>query len=123
MHSSYQYKDGEFHIGDVSIAKIAKSVGTPCYIYSYEFLKDSFLSYKEAFSDMDTLICYSVKANSNLAILKSFSDLGSGFDIVSGGELLRIKRAGGGSRQSCILGCRKDKGGNEGRHRSRNPIF
>ena len=95
MHSSYQYKDGEFHIGDVSIAKIAKSVGTPCYIYSYEFLKDSFLSYKEAFSDMDTLICYSVKANSNLAILKSFSDLGSGFDIVSGGELLRIKRAGG----------------------------
>jgi diaminopimelate decarboxylase len=95
MHSSYQYKDGELHLGDVSIAKIAESVGTPCYIYSYEFLKDSFLSYKEAFSDMDTLICYSVKANSNLAILKSFSDLGSGFDIVSGGELLRIKRAGG----------------------------
>ncbi len=95
MHSSYQYKDGEFHIGEVSVAKIAESVGTPCYIYSYEFLMDSFLSYKEAFSAMDTLICYSVKANSNLAILKSFSDLGSGFDIVSGGELLRIQRAGG----------------------------
>jgi diaminopimelate decarboxylase len=95
MHSSYQYKDGEFYIGDVSVAKIAESVGTPCYIYSYEFLKDSFLSYKEAFSAMDTLICYSVKANSNLAILKSFSDLGSGFDIVSGGELLRVNRAGG----------------------------
>jgi len=95
MHSSYQYKDGEFHIGDVSVTKIAESVGTPCYIYSYEFLKDSFMAYKEAFSGMDTIICYSVKANSNLAVLKSFSDLGSGFDIVSGGELLRIQRAGG----------------------------
>ena len=95
MHSSYQYKNGEFHIGDVSVSEIAQSVGTPCYIYSYEFLKDSFTAYKEAFSDTDTLICYSVKANSNLAILKSFSDLGSGFDIVSSGELLRVKRAGG----------------------------
>ena len=95
MHSSYQYKDGEFHIGDVSVTKIAESVGTPCYIYSYEFLKDSFMAYKEAFSSMDSIICYSVKANSNLAVLKSFSDLGSGFDIVSGGELLRIQRAGG----------------------------
>ena len=95
MHSSFQYKDGEFHIGGVSLTKIAESVGTPFYAYSYEFLKDSFTAYKEAFSEMDTLICYSVKANSNLAILKSFSDLGSGYDIVSGGELLRVKRAGG----------------------------
>lgn len=95
MHSSYQYKDGEFHIGGVSLTTIAESVGTPFYAYSYEFLKDSFTAYKEAFSEMDTLICYSVKANSNLAILKAFSDLGSGYDIVSGGELLRVQRAGG----------------------------
>lgn len=95
MHSSFKYKDGEFNIEGVSIAAIAESVGTPCYIYSYEFLKDSFTAYKEAFSGTDTLICYSVKANSNLAILKAFSDLGSGYDIVSGGELLRVKRAGG----------------------------
>lgn len=95
MHSSFQYKDGTFHIGDVSLAKIAEAVGTPFYVYSYEFLKDSFTAYAEAFSDMDTLICYSVKANSNIAILKAFSDLGSGYDIVSGGELLRVKRAGG----------------------------
>lgn len=95
MHSSFQYKDGEFHIGGVSLAKIAESVGTPFYAYSYEFLKDSYIAYKEAFAEMDTLICYSVKANSNIAILKSFSDLGSGYDIVSGGELLRVKRAGG----------------------------
>lgn len=95
MHSSYQYKEGTFHIGNVSLAQIADSVGTPFYVYSYEYLLDSFTSYAEAFSDMDTLICYSVKANSNIAILKAFSDLGSGFDIVSGGELLRVKRAGG----------------------------
>jgi len=95
MHSSFQYKDEEFHMGGVSLAKIAESVGTPFYVYSYEFLKDSFTAYKEAFSAMDTLICYSVKANSNLAVLKAFSDLGSGYDIVSGGELLRVKRAGG----------------------------
>ncbi|MCK5391857.1 MAG: diaminopimelate decarboxylase [Deltaproteobacteria bacterium] len=109
MHSSYKYKDGEFHIGGVSVAKIAESVGTPCYIYSYEFLKDSFLSYKEAFSAMDTLICYSVKANSNLAILKSFSDLGSGFDIVSGGELLRVKRAGGDLGKAVFSGVGKTR--------------
>jgi len=109
MHSSYQYKDGEFYIGDLSVAKIAESVGTPCYIYSYEFLKDSFLSYKEAFSAMDTLICYSVKANSNLAILKSFSDLGSGFDIVSGGELLRVKRAGGDLGKTVFSGVGKTR--------------
>ena len=95
MHSSYQYKDGEFYIEGVSIAAIAESVGTPCYIYSYQYLKDSYTAYSEAFSGTDTLICYSVKANSNLAILKAFSDLGSGYDIVSGGELLRVKRAGG----------------------------
>jgi len=95
MHSSFQYKDGEFHIGGVSLAEIAESVGTPFYVYSYEFLQDSFTAYNEAFSGMDTLICYSVKANSNLAVLKAFSDLGSGYDIVSGGELLRVKRAGG----------------------------
>ena len=95
MHSSYTYKDGEFYIEGVSISAIAKSVGTPCYIYSYEYLKDSFNAYNDAFSSTDTLICYSVKANSNLAILKAFSDLGSGYDIVSGGELLRVQRAGG----------------------------
>ena len=95
MHSSFQYKDGEFHIGGVSLTKIAESVGTPFYVYSYEFLRDSFTAYKEAFSEMDTLICYSVKANSNIAVLKAFSDLGSGYDIVSSGELLRVKRAGG----------------------------
>jgi len=95
MLDVYNYKDGELYIEDVPVSKIAGTVGTPCYIYSYTALRDSFLSYRDAFSEVDTLICYSVKANSNLAILKSFADLGSGYDIVSLGELLRVKRAGG----------------------------
>jgi len=95
MLDVYNYKDGELYIEDVPVSTIAESVGTPCYIYSYTALRDSFLSYHDAFSEVDTLICYSVKANSNLAILKSFADLGSGYDIVSLGELLRVKRAGG----------------------------
>ncbi len=109
MHSSYQYRDGEFYIGDVSLTSIAESVGTPYYVYSYEFLKDSYTAYAEAFSDLDTLICYSVKANSNLAILKSFADLGSGFDIVSGGELIRVQRAGGDPSKVVFSGVGKTR--------------
>ena len=95
MHHSYKYRDGEFYIEEVPVRKIAETVGTPCYIYSYAVLEDAFLTYKDAFSGIDTLMCYSVKANSNLAILNSFARLGAGFDIVSLGELMRVKRAGG----------------------------
>lgn len=95
MHDAYRYRDGEFFVEDVPVNKIAESVGTPCYIYSYAVLRDNFLGYMDAFSGIDALVCYSVKANSNLSILKSFSDLGSGFDIVSLGELIRVQRAGG----------------------------
>jgi len=86
MHNSFKYRDGEFYIEEVPVSKIAESVGTPCYIYSYAVLEDAFLTYKEAFSGIDTLMCYSVKANSNLAVLNSFARLGAGFDIVSLGE-------------------------------------
>lgn len=109
MHSSFQYKHGTFHVGSISLAEIAESVGTPFYVYSYEYLRDSFTSYKDAFKDIDTLICYSVKANSNLAVLKAFSDLGSGFDIVSGGELLRVKRAGGDPAKVVFSGVGKTR--------------
>lgn len=95
MLDVYQYKNGELYIEDVAVSKITQDVGTPCYIYSYGALRGSFVSYTEAFSELEPLICYSVKANSNLSILKSFTDLGSGFDIVSVGELLRVQRAGG----------------------------
>jgi len=107
MQDIYNYKNGELYIEDVPLAQIAQDVGTPCYIYSYSALKDSFINYKEAFSEIETLICYSVKANSNLAILKSFSDLGSGYDIVSGGELLRVKKAGGDTSKVVFSGVGK----------------
>jgi diaminopimelate decarboxylase len=107
MLDVYNYKDGELYIEGVAVAQIARDVGTPCYIYSYRALKDSFISYREAFSEIDTLICYSVKANSNLAILKSFSDLGSGYDIVSVGELLRVKKAGGDTSKVVFSGVGK----------------
>ncbi len=94
MHAAFRYKDSELYVEDVPISRVAQSVGTPCYIYSYSVLEDSFTRYQKAFSSSETLICYSVKANSNLAILKSFSEMGSGFDIVSVGELFRVKKAG-----------------------------
>ncbi|MGH7885613.1 MAG: diaminopimelate decarboxylase, partial [Thermodesulfobacteriota bacterium] len=95
MFEQFQYIDGELHIEKVSINKISKELGTPCYIYSYESMKNNFKSYREAFKELDPLICYSAKANSNIAVLKAFSDLGAGFDIVSVGELKRVLRAGG----------------------------
>lgn len=109
MHSAYKYQNGEFFIEDLPVSKITESVGTPCYIYSYEVLRDSYTSYQEAFAEIDTLICYSVKANSNMAILKSFGDMGSGFDIVSGGELLRVERAGGDLSKVVFSGVGKTK--------------
>ncbi len=95
MWRGFDYKNGEFHVEDVPVKEIARSVGTPCYIYSYSVLRDNFSLLSEAFSGIDALICYSVKANSNLAVLKTFASLGAGFDIVSGGELRRVLKAGG----------------------------
>jgi diaminopimelate decarboxylase len=95
MWPGFDYKNGEFHVEDVPVKEIARSVGTPCYIYSYSVLRDNFSLLSDAFSGIDALICYSVKANSNLAVLKTFASLEAGFDIVSGGELRRVLKAGG----------------------------
>lgn len=94
MPFSVQYKDHELFMENVSINEIANSIGTPCFIYSYESIEKNFNDYKEAFSNLDPIICYSIKANSNIAVLKAFSNLGAGFDIVSGGELKRVLIAG-----------------------------
>ncbi len=95
MQSCFRYKDNCFYVEDVSVKEIARAIGTPCYIYSYSTLVESFKVLNESFSRIDPLICYSVKANSNLAVLKTFAKLGAGFDIVSGGELIRVLRVGG----------------------------
>ncbi len=95
MHYGFEYRGNEFHIEEVPVRRIVESFGTPCYVYSFSALKRSFALYNEAFSSIDHLMCYSVKANSNLAILKAYANFGAGFDIVSLGELRRVLIAGG----------------------------
>ncbi|MGI9554158.1 MAG: diaminopimelate decarboxylase [Thermodesulfobacteriota bacterium] len=95
MSFSVHYKNDELFMEEVPVRDIADKVGTPCFIYSYGSIAESFRSYKEALSDIDPIICFSTKANSNLAVLNAFADLGAGFDIVSVGELNRVIKAGG----------------------------
>lgn len=93
MHHFHYDKD-MMYCEEVAVEEIAKDVGTPFYLYSYATLKRHFLIFDEAFEGVDRLVCYSAKANSNLSILKLLAGLGSGLDIVSGGELFRGLKAG-----------------------------
>nr|WP_286173835.1 diaminopimelate decarboxylase [Rhodobacter sp. NTK016B] len=90
----FLYKDGQLHAEDVPMSDIAASVGTPFYCYSAATLSRHFLLFKEALEPMPSLVCYAVKANSNVAVLKLLGDLGAGMDVVSIGEYLRAKAAG-----------------------------
>ncbi|HEX5036948.1 MAG TPA: diaminopimelate decarboxylase [bacterium] len=93
MHH-FDYKKGELHCEDVPMSKIAAEVGTPAYVYSYATLERHFKVFDQAFAGVPHLICFAMKANSNIAILRSFVKLGGGVDIVSGGELFRALTAG-----------------------------
>ncbi len=93
MHH-FQYRGDELYCEDVPVRTIAEEVGTPCYVYSHATLAHHFRVFDSAFGTFPHLTCYSVKANSNIAILKLFGSMGSGVDIVSGGELFRARRAG-----------------------------
>ncbi|MCF8068513.1 MAG: diaminopimelate decarboxylase [Desulfobacterales bacterium] len=93
MHH-FKYKENELHCEDVPVCKIAEEVGTPFYLYSHATLARHYHVFSNAFKEMDSLVCYSAKANSSYAVLKLFADLGSGLDIVSGGELFRGLKAG-----------------------------
>jgi diaminopimelate decarboxylase len=90
----FKYRDNELCCEDVPVKEIAASVGTPFYLYSYATLKRHFQAFDNAFKGVERLICFSAKANTNLAVLKLFADLGCGLDIVSGGELYRGLKAG-----------------------------
>ncbi|MBL0701072.1 MAG: diaminopimelate decarboxylase [Desulfosarcina sp.] len=90
----FKYINNELYCENVPITKIAEKVGTPFYLYSYATLKRHFSVFKDAFKKIDSLVCYSAKANTNLAVLKIFEQAGSGLDIVSGGELFRGLKAG-----------------------------
>jgi diaminopimelate decarboxylase len=94
MADQFSYKNDELFAEDVSISTISKVVGTPFYVYSATSIIDNFLSLKKSLDGLENLICYAVKANSNIAILKLLSQLGAGMDVVSIGEYLRAKVAG-----------------------------
>jgi diaminopimelate decarboxylase len=98
---------GELAVEGVPLARIAEQFGTPCYVYSHAALVDAFGQYRAAFGARDHLVLYAVKANSNLAILNLFARLGSGFDIVSGGELARVLAAGGDPQRIVFSGVGK----------------
>ncbi|SEL19619.1 diaminopimelate decarboxylase [Roseovarius nanhaiticus] len=90
----FLYKDGVLHAEDVPVAEIAAAVGTPFYVYSTATLERHFRLFDEALAGMDHLVCYAMKAASNVAILKTLARLGAGMDVVSGGEYMRAKAAG-----------------------------
>ena len=93
MHE-FKYKRDNLYCEDVRVEDLAKKFGTPLYVYSYQTLISHFIRLQQAFKSINPLICYSVKANSNLAILRALVKKGAGLDIVSGGELFRAQKSG-----------------------------
>jgi len=105
----FSYQDGALCAEKVPLASIAARYGTPCYVYSRGALESAYREFERASAERDVLICYSVKANSNLAVLNLFARLGSGFDIVSGGELSRVLAAGGTASKTVFSGVGKSE--------------
>ena len=103
-------RDGMLHAEDVALPEIAAVHGTPCYVYSRAALQARFEEFRRALAGRNALICYAVKANSNLAILNLFARAGAGFDIVSGGELARVLAAGGDPSRVVFSGVGKTAG-------------
>ena len=90
----FYYGEGGLRCEEVALSEIARSAGTPTYVYSYGALEKAYRELDEAFAGLDHMVCYAVKANGNLAVLRALATLGAGADIVSGGELYRVMRAG-----------------------------
>lgn len=105
----FNYRENRLYAENVSVADIAASVGSPCYVYSRATLERHWHVFDDAMGKLDHLICYSVKANSNIAILSLLARLGSGFDIVSGGELERVIKAGGDVKKTVFSGVGKSR--------------
>ncbi len=103
----FEYKNGELYCERVPVSKIAQEVGTPFYLYSYRTLVRHYKVFDEAFEGIPHLVCYSMKANSNLSIIRLFVHLGSGVDVVSGGELYRALKAGADPQKIVFSGVGK----------------
>src|SRR3974377_1661674 len=103
----FSYRGNRLYAEGVSVEKIARTVGTPVYVYSRKTLKRHYSAFTKAFSKVPHLICFSVKANSNISVLKTFAEENSGFDIVSGGELFRALKAGADPKKVVFSGVGK----------------
>jgi diaminopimelate decarboxylase len=106
---SFRYHDGSLHGEDVNLEHVAEKYGTPLYVYSASTILDHYRRLAAGLSELDHLICYAVKANSNRAILDLLAREGAGFDIVSGGELFRVIAAGGDRRKCTFAGVGKSQ--------------
>src|SRR5579862_8863831 len=102
-----EYQDRALMCNGVSLADIAAKTGTPAYLYSARAILENFRAYHCSFGDQPHTVCYAVKANGNLSILKLLAEAGAGFDIVSGGELFRVLRAGGDPKKVVFSGVGK----------------
>ncbi len=109
MTDTFTYQGGRLVCEGCSASDIARAAGTPCYLYSRRAVEDSYRALAEAFAPADPLICYSIKANANLAILKLLKDLGAGFDIVSAGELHRAQCVGADPARIVFAGVGKTR--------------
>jgi diaminopimelate decarboxylase len=108
MHH-FHYSNGQLCVEDVPLQSLADQYGTPLYVYSKATITSHYTRLDEALSGLDHLICYAVKANSNLAVLATIARLGGGFDIVSGGELFRVIQAGGDPGKCTFAGVGKTR--------------
>ncbi len=108
MHE-FRYKNNELYCESVKVSEIAEKVGTPFYLYSYHTLTDHFNKIKRAFASVDPLICFSMKANSSLAVCRALIREGSGLDIVSGGELYKALKVGVDPRKIVYAGIGKTR--------------
>jgi diaminopimelate decarboxylase len=105
--TDFDYREKRLYCENVALEEIAAKVGTPCYVYSRRTILDRYDAYDQAFGDVPHTVCYAMKANSNLALLRLLAGAGSGFDIVSGGELYRVLKAGGDPRKVVFSGVGK----------------
>jgi diaminopimelate decarboxylase len=106
---SFHYREGELFCEEASLSRAAEEFGTPLYVYSAGTILDHYRRLDAALGPLDHLVCYAVKANSNGAILKLLAEAGAGFDIVSGGELFRVLRAGGAAAKCTFAGVGKSR--------------
>ena len=105
----FAYREGELYAEDVPLSRIAAEVGTPFYCYSTATLRHHYRVFTEAFAGTDAAFCYAVKANANLAVIRTLADLGAGADVVSGGELERALAAGIAPAQIVFSGVGKSR--------------